>query len=169
MAARRKAIAATIDDLVIANHILFAEGVVDGFGHISVRDERNAQRFLLSRSMAAATVSAPDILEFDLDGQPVEPNGHKLFIERFIHSEIYRARPDVQAVVQCHSPAVIPYGVTGTALRPISHMGGFLGMTTPIFEIRDAGGPSTDMLIRNRRLGRSLARTLGGSGSTYQC
>jgi len=163
MARRRKPNAEIIADLVVANHILFAERVVDGFGHISVRDERDPERFLLSRSVSPATVGARDILEFDLDGEPIDAKGRKLFVERFIHSEIYRARPDVHAVVHSHSPAVIPFGVTGTALRPVFHMGGFLGMSTPTFEIRDAGGPHTDMLIRDRKLGRALAHTLGQS------
>ncbi len=166
MGVRRKASAAIIDELVIANHILAAEGVVDGFGHISVRDQRDPERFLLSRSMAPATVSARDILEFDLDGEPIDAKRGKVYVERFIHSEIYRARSDVQAIVHSHSPAVIPYGVTGTPLRPVSHMGGFLGTMTPIFEIRDAGGPNTDMLVRDRKLGRALARTLGKSTYT---
>jgi HCOMODA/2-hydroxy-3-carboxy-muconic semialdehyde decarboxylase len=105
-------------------------------------------------------------MQFDMDGEQIDKKGRKVFVERFIHSEIYRARPDVQAVVHSHSPAVIPFGVTGTALRPVSHMGGFLGMATPIFEIREAGGPNTDMLIRDRKLGRALARTLGKSTYT---
>ena len=150
-----------IDDLVSANHILFKEGVVDGFGHVSVRDERDPERFLLSKSIAPATVTARDIMEFGMDGEPLNPRGRKLYLERTIHSEIYRARPDVQAIVHSHSPALIPFGITGTSLRPVFHMGGFLGPATPIFEIREAGGPATDMLIRDRKLGAALARTLG--------
>jgi HCOMODA/2-hydroxy-3-carboxy-muconic semialdehyde decarboxylase len=152
-----------VRDLVVANHILFNEGVVDGFGHVSVRDDRTPGRFLLSRSIAPATVSARDIMEFDLEGEPVDAKGRKPYLERYIHSEIYRARPDVQSVVHSHSPAVVPYGVTGTQLRPIFHMSGFLGEATPIFEIRDAGGPATDMLIRDRSLGAALAQTLGSA------
>ena len=150
-----------IDDLVSANHILFKEGVVDGFGHVSVRDERDPERFLLSRSIAPATVSPRDVMEFGLDGEPLNPRGRRPYLERFIHSEIYRARPDVVAVVHSHSPALIPFGITGTSLRPVFHMSGFLGQATPIFEIREAGGPATDMLIRDRKLGTALARTLG--------
>src|SRR5436190_23710126 len=118
---------ALIDVLVFANHILLREGVVDGFGHVSVRHDKDPSRFLLSRSIAPAIVTAEDILEFDLDGEPVDGKGRRPYLERFIHSEIYRTRPDVQAVVHSHSPAVIPFGVTGTSLRPISHMAGFLG------------------------------------------
>jgi ribulose-5-phosphate 4-epimerase/fuculose-1-phosphate aldolase len=150
-----------IDDLVSANHILAREGVVDGFGHVSVRDERDPQRFLLSRSLAPARVRARDIMEFGLDGEPLNARGRRPYLERFIHSEIYRARPDVVAVVHNHSPSLIPFGVTGTPLRPVFHMSGFLGSATPIFEIREAGGPATDMLIRDRKLGAALARALG--------
>jgi HCOMODA/2-hydroxy-3-carboxy-muconic semialdehyde decarboxylase len=149
-----------IEDLVSANHILFKEGVVDGFGHVSVRDEKNPERFLLARSIAPATVRARDVMEFGMDGEPLNPKGRKPYLERYIHSEIYRVRPDVIAIVHSHSPALIPFGITGTALKPVFHMSGFLGPTTPIFEIREAGGPATDMLIRDRKLGAALARTL---------
>ena len=152
-----------INDLVSANHILFKEGVVDGFGHVSVRNERDPERFLLSKSIAPATVTARDVMEFGMDGEPLNPRGRKPYLERTIHSEIYRARPDVQAIVHSHSPALIPFGITGTSLRPVFHMSGFLGSATPIFEIREAGGPATDMLIRDRKLGAALARTLGAA------
>ena len=154
---------ALIADLVTANHILYNEGAVDGFGHISARHYRDSGRFLLSRSIAPGSVTAADIMEFDLDGNPVDAKNRRAYLERFIHSEIYRARPDVQAIVHSHSAAVIPFGVTGTQLLPVSHMGGFLGMATPVFEIRDAGGPATDMLIRSPALGAALAQTLGGA------
>ena len=152
-----------IGDLVSANHILFKEGVVDGFGHVSVRDERAPERFLLSRSLAPGRVRARDIMEFGLDGESLNARGRRPYLERFIHSEIYRARPDVVAVVHNHSPALIPFGITGTALRPVFHMSGFLGSATPTFEIREAGGPATDMLIRDRKLGAALARALGAA------
>jgi len=152
-----------INDLVSANHILFKEGVVDGFGHVSVRNERDPERFLLSKSIAPAMVTARDVMEFGMDGEPLNPRGRKPYLERTIHSEIYRARPDVQAIVHSHSPALIPFGITGTSLRPVFHMSGFLGSATPIFEIREAGGPATDMLIRDRKLGAALARTLGAA------
>ena len=162
-------------DLVDANHILFHQGVVDGFGHVSVRDARHRDRFLLARSMAPALVGAGDILSFDLDGNPLGGDARAPYLERFIHGEIYRARPDVQAVVHSHSPCVVPFGVvSGAPLRPICHMSGFLHPAAPIFEIRDAAGPASDMLIRNRALGAALARSLGahavvlmrGHGST---
>ena len=154
-------IEASIDDLVTANHILYREGVVDGFGHVSVRSEADPDRYLLARSIAPGNVTAADIMVFDLDSNPLDPQGRRVYLERFIHGEIYRTRPDVLAIVHSHSPAVIPFGVTGTPLQPVSHMGGFLGTSTPVFEIRDAGGPKTDMLIRTPELGAALARTLG--------
>ena len=153
--------AGLIDDLVSANHILYQEGVVDGFGHVSVRHQKDPERFFLARSIAPASVRAGDIMEFDLAGEPVNARGRKPYLERYIHSEIYRARPDVIAIVHSHSPALIPFGVTGTSLKPVYHMSGFLGRATPIFEIREAGGPATDMLIRDRKLGAALAKSLG--------
>jgi ribulose-5-phosphate 4-epimerase/fuculose-1-phosphate aldolase len=153
--------AGLIDDLVSANHILYMEGVVDGFGHVSVRDEGDPQRFLLARSIAPASVSAADIMEFGLDGEPLDARGRKPYLERYIHSEIYRVRSDVQAIVHSHSPSLIPFGITGTQLKPVYHMSGFLGAGAPVFEIREAGGPATDMLIRDRKLGAALAKTLG--------
>ena len=161
MPTSRKPSPESIKDLVAANRILFREGVVDGFGHVSVRHEGNPARFLLARNIAPGTVTAADILEYDLDGNPVNARGRSSYLERFIHGEIYRARPDVHAVVHSHSPSVIPFGVTKQPLRPIFHMSGFLGTSVPVFEIREAGGPATDMLIRDRRLGAALAATLG--------
>ena len=162
-----------IEDLVAANRILADQGVVDGFGHVSVRHDKHAQRFLLARSMAPALVSAADIIEFDLDGNAADAGGRPVYLERFIHGAIYRARPDVQAVVHSHSPSVIPFGVTGANLRPLYHMSSFLGSGTPIFDIRTEAG-MTDMLIRDNPLGAALARALGdnavvlmrGHGST---
>lgn len=152
-----------IDDLVVANHILVNEGVLDGFGHISVRDDKNPEGFLIARSMAPALVMAEDILACDLEGNVLDTQGRRTYVERFIHSEIYRARPDVMSVVHSHSPGVIPFGVTSARLRPICHMSGFLGAVTPVFEIRHSGGESTDLLVRNQALGRALADVLGGS------
>ena len=153
---------ALINDLVSANHILFKHGVVDAFGHISVRHPADPARFLLARNMAPGLVTADDIIEFHLDGQPVNSKGRKVYLERFIHGEILQARPDVQAVVHTHAPAVVPFGVVSTAkLRPIWHMSYFLDPTTPVFEIRDTAGPDNDLLIRSRELGAALAQSLG--------
>ncbi len=150
-----------LDELVAANRILFDQGVVDGFGHVSARHDKDPNRYLLSRSMAPALVTATDIMEFDLDGTPVDPQGRAVYLERFIHGEIYRAHPGVQAIVHSHSPGVIPFSVSKVPLRPLFHMSSFLGAGAPVFEIRDAGGPATDMLIRNAELGRALAAALG--------
>jgi len=152
-----------IGDLVAANRILAAEGVLDGFGHVSARHDKDPGRFLLARSMAPALVNSGDVMEFDLDSNPIDARGRTAYLERFIHSEIYRVHPEVQAVVHSHSPAVIPFGVVGVALRPIFHLGGFLGVGVPVFEIRDTGGQATDMLIRNSALGAALAKTLGSA------
>lgn len=166
---------ALIADLVDANHILFHQGVVDAFGHVSVRLPSRQDHFLLARSMAPALVTAEDLIEFDLDGSPVKPNGQRIYLERFIHSEIYRARPDVMAVVHSHSPSVVPFTVVkNVPFRPVCHMCGFLGGGAHSFEIRDVAGAATDLLIRDGKLGRALAQSLGeantvlmrGHGST---
>jgi ribulose-5-phosphate 4-epimerase/fuculose-1-phosphate aldolase len=149
-----------IEDLVAANRILVDQGVLDGYGHVSVRHDRAPDRYLMSRSLAPELVTAADILEYDLDSNPVDPRGRTTYLERFVHGEIYRARPDVKAVVHHHSPSVIPFGVSTVPLRPIYHMSAFLGEGVPIFEIRKAGG-MTDLLVRNGPLGRALAQTLG--------
>ena len=148
-----------IGDLVAANHILATEGIVDGYGHVSVRSPRNKERFYLSRSLAPESVSAADILEYGLDGEPIDPKGKTSYKERFIHSEIYRVRPDVNAVVHCHAPSLIPFGVTKVPLRPMYHQSAFLAAGVPVFEIREAGG-MTNMLIETAVLGRALAKTL---------
>ena len=152
---------ALIEDLVAASRILAAQGVVDGYGHVSVRHDRDPNRYLMSRSMAPALVTAADVMEWDLDSTPVDPRGRTGFIERFIHGEIYKARPDVKSVVHNHSPAVIPFGVTQAPLRPLYHMSAFLGGGVPVFDIKVAAGESTDMLVRNGALGHALAQTLG--------
>jgi HCOMODA/2-hydroxy-3-carboxy-muconic semialdehyde decarboxylase len=147
-----------IDDLVAANHILFDQGVVDAFGHISVRHDKRPDRFLLARNMAPGSVTADDIVEFDLDGTPVNANGRKVYLERFIHSELFRRRPDVMSVVHSHSHSIVPLSVVkGGKLRALFHMAGFIGQEAPIFEIREAGGDGTDLLISDNRLGRALA------------
>jgi HCOMODA/2-hydroxy-3-carboxy-muconic semialdehyde decarboxylase len=152
--------AALIDDLVAANRILAQEQIVDGYGHVSARNPRRADRFLLSRSVAPELVSAADIMEYDLDGAPLDARGRTSYRERFIHSEIYRARADVNAVVHCHAPSLIPFGVSKVALRPIYHQSAFIAEGIPVFEIRSAAG-MTNMLIDDAPLGRALARTLG--------
>jgi len=152
-----------LQDLAIANRILVNEGVLDGFGHISVRHPERPDRFFIARSMAPALVRADDLLQVDLDGVVHDEQGRRTYVERFIHSAIYAARPDVHSVVHSHSPSIIPFGVTGARLRPICHMSGFLGATTPVYEIRHSAGESTDLLISSQALGQSLARALGQS------
>lgn len=151
---------AAIEELVIGSRILANLGVVDGFGHISMRHPGNPSHFLMSRSVAPALVTVDDIMEFDQDGNAVDPRGRTVFLERFIHSEIYKARPDVQSVVHAHSPGVIPFSVSTVKLQAIYHMPAFLAAGVPVFEIRDAGG-QTDMVVRNAELGKALAQTLG--------
>lgn len=153
-----------IEDLVAANRILADHGVLDGYGHVSVRHDRDPNCYLLSRSLAPELVTTDDIMEYDLDSQPVDARGRSLYIERFIHGEIYKVRPDVSAVVHNHSPALIPFGVSTVPLRPLSHMAAFLWEGVPVFEIREVAG-MTDMLIRSPALGRALAQTLGNKAA----
>lgn len=152
---------ALLADLVTANHILFDQGVVDGFGHVSVRHDKDPTHFLMARSMAPALVTAADIIEYDPSSEAIDANGRASYLERFIHGEIYRLRPDVHAVVHSHSQAVIPFADTKITLRPMNHIASFLGTGAPVFDIRSAGGDGTDMLIRNNALGHALAQTLG--------
>ena len=155
---------ALVESLAVANRILYDQGVVDGFGHVSVRHDRSPAHFLLARNMAPALVTPADILTFDLDGQALDAGDRRVYLERFIHAEIYRARSDVVAVVHSHSPSVIPFAATRTPLRPIYHMSGFLGAGSALFEIRDVAGDS-DLLIRNAELGRALATSLGANAA----
>ncbi len=154
---------ALLEDLVAANHILFDQGVVDAFGHASARHDKDPERFLLARNMAPGQVQADDIVEFHLDGTPVTARGRRVYLERFIHGEIYRAFPEVAAVVHSHSHSIVPLSVVkDRPLRALFHMAGFIGEGAPVFEIRDVAGPGTDLLISNRELGRALAATLQG-------
>ena len=152
-----------VDDLVAANCTLARLGVLDAFGHISVRDPRNPHRYLISRSIAPESVNAADILLLDLDSQIVDAKdeGKLLYRERFIHGEIYKARPDVSAVVHSHSPTVVPFTVTRAKLRPLLHNAGFLGLGVPLFEIRKHAGDGTDLMILTPKLGADLAKKLG--------
>jgi HCOMODA/2-hydroxy-3-carboxy-muconic semialdehyde decarboxylase len=158
-----KASSALVEDLVAANRILAQQGILDGYGHVSVRHDAARERYLLSRSLAPALVTAADIQQYDLDSNALDPAARPSLVERFIHGEIYRARPDVHAIVHSHAPALIPFGVTGTALRPLYHMTAFLGEGVPVFEIRKARGNDSKMLmlVHSPALGRALAETLG--------
>ncbi|HMF98956.1 MAG TPA: class II aldolase/adducin family protein [Vicinamibacterales bacterium] len=150
---------ALVGELAVANRILANEGVLDGYGHVSVRSPSNPNHYLLARSRAPALVEAGDIVEYDLDSVPVSGGGTG-YIERFIHGEIYRTRPDVRSIVHCHCPDVIPFAATAVPLRPLYHMASFIGAGVPVFEIRQVAGVS-DLLIRTPELGRALASTLG--------
>ena len=154
---------ATIEDVVSANRILAHENVVDGFGHVSARNPQDPNRYWLARSMAPALVTAPDILTYDLDSNALDANGRTSYAERFIHGAIYKARPDVKAIVHAHTPSVIPFGISAVRLQPVFHMSAFLGAGVPVFEIRDTGGSATDMLVKTQPLGDALARTLGAA------
>jgi HCOMODA/2-hydroxy-3-carboxy-muconic semialdehyde decarboxylase len=162
-----------VDRVVYANRILYDQGVVDGLGHVSVRHPTEPGVFLLSCNRAPGLVKREDIVCYDLDGNAVSQTSERPYLERFIHSEIYRARPDVVAVVHSHSPSVIPFAITHKPLKPVFHMSGFLGSGSAHFEIREAAG-NTDMLIRSPYLGEALAKSLGkhncvlmrGHGST---
>jgi ribulose-5-phosphate 4-epimerase/fuculose-1-phosphate aldolase len=152
--------AALIEDIVIGSRVLADFGVLDGFGHVSARDPKNPNHFLMSRSLAPALVTADDIMEFDLDGNAVDARGRTLFLERFIHSEIYKARPDVMSVVHTHSPGVIPFTVSQVPLRPMYHNPSFLAAGAPVWDIRKDFG-ETDMLVSDASRGKSLVQTLG--------
>jgi ribulose-5-phosphate 4-epimerase/fuculose-1-phosphate aldolase len=151
---------AVVDELVTANRILAREGVVDSFGHISVRHPERADHYLLSRARAPDCIEADDIMEFTLEGEPVDARNRKPYLERFIHGAIYEARPEIQAVVHNHSPSVIPFGVTGTRLKPLLHMCASMGHEVPIWDSRDKFG-DTDLLVSSMAMGRDLARLLG--------
>lgn len=152
-----------IEDLVYANRILYNQQVLDGFGHVSVRSDKDPTHFLMAHSMAPGLVTSKDIMEFDASGEAVDARGRNAYTERYIHAAIYRVRPDVKAIVHSHSPDVIPYSVTGVKLQPIFHNCAFLRLGAPIFDSQKDFG-DTDMLIRDNKLGDALAKTLGNAG-----
>ncbi len=149
---------AVIDDLVLGNRILYVQDVVDSYGHISARHPHHPDRFLMSRARAPGLVVASDIMEFGLDGELIHADERPIYSERFIHSEVYKARPDVHAVVHSHSPTVVPFSVTQVPLRPIR--AAFFYPEVPVFDTRTSAG-WTNLLISNRSLGQALAQTLG--------
>jgi ribulose-5-phosphate 4-epimerase/fuculose-1-phosphate aldolase len=153
-----------IEELVTANRILAREQVVDSFGHISVRHPDNPQRYLLSRSRAPDCIEASDIMEFTLDGNPIDARGRAPYLERFIHGALYEARPDVMSVVHNHSESVIPFGVTGKKIRPIYHMGASVGHEVPVWDSHDQFG-DTALLVEDMAMGRDLAKLVGAGAS----
>jgi HCOMODA/2-hydroxy-3-carboxy-muconic semialdehyde decarboxylase len=154
---------ATLSELALSYRILVNQGVLDAYGHVSIRHPKDPNRFLMARSgeVAPAYVTPNDIMEFDLDSSAIDLRGRALHSERFIHGEIYKVRPDVNAVVHSHSRAVIPFGVTKTPLRAIFHNASFLGEGVPVYEIRDESGENNDMLVNTNAKGRALAKVLG--------
>ncbi len=160
----RSALTGLLDDLAAANRILARQGVLDGYGHVSARHPSDPGRYFLSRSRAPQLVTPADQMEFDLDSRAQNGDDRSPYLERFIHGQIYKARPDVMAVVHSHSPAVIPFACSNIRLRPIYHMSAFLHTGAPVFDIRKRFG-MTDMLVRNNDQGAALAQELGNGGT----
>lgn len=164
---------ALLEELVLANHILASEEVVDGFGHISVRHPDQPERFFLSRARPPECIELADIMEFDLSGHPIDPQGRKPYLERFIHGSIYAQRPEVHAVVHSHSRNVLPFAITDAPLRPVVHSCATIGFTIPVWDAQDKFG-DTALLVSNEEMGRDLATVLAdnraalmrGHGST---
>jgi HCOMODA/2-hydroxy-3-carboxy-muconic semialdehyde decarboxylase len=158
--AQSKAVESALSDLVIANRILANEGVIDAFGHVSIRHPERADRYFLARSRSPELVERGDLLEFDLDSNPINPDGRTMYSERPIHGCIYKSRPEVMAVCHNHAHSLIPFGVTGSEIKPIWHVAGSIGAEVPIWDIREEFG-ETDLLVTNNDLGGSLAKKLG--------
>jgi len=150
-----------VADLAAASRILAAQGVVDGFGHVSLRHPDDPGRYFMARSIAPALVTPEDIIEYDLDSNACNANGRGSFLERFIHGEVYKARPDVNSVVHSHSPSVIPFGLVGVKMQAMFHNAAFIAAGVPVFDISEKFG-ATDMLVSDGVKGVALAGTLGG-------
>ena len=149
-----------IEDLVIASRICVEHGVIDAYGHVSARNPENPNTYFISRDLAPELITQADILELDMESKPIKSDSPRSYNERFIHSEIYKARPDVHSIVHNHSPTVVPFSCTNCELRPIFHMAAFIGLGIPNWDIREAE-LGTDMLVRNSMHGKSLADKLG--------
>jgi HCOMODA/2-hydroxy-3-carboxy-muconic semialdehyde decarboxylase len=154
---------AAVEELVIANHILYDQNAVDGYGHISVRNPSNPNTFFLARSVAPSVVQVDDIMEFDMNGKALNGDARVAYGERFIHSGILKNRPDINSVIHGHAAPILPYGLTGTTLKPVYHMSAFLGEGAPIFDIRNFAkpNPDTDMFVSSVDLGNALSQTMG--------
>src|SRR5579859_6034508 len=155
-------------DLAIANRILAREDVVDGFGHVSIRHPDEPHRYILSRSRAPGLVTVDDLMVYEIDGAPVDAQGRAMYAERFIHSGLYEARPDVTAVIHNHSLAVIPFAVTGAPIRPLFHMAAVIGEHIPVWDIRHRFG-ETNLLVTTLEQGRDLARAVAGGAVALMC
>lgn len=152
-----------VNDVVIANRILASEDIVDAYGHISIRNPRKPNHFFMARSLAPELVTPDDIVEHDIEGNPVNGDSRPLYLERFIHGGIYEARPDVVAVVHAHAEDILPYGIAnGTPLRPVIHSGSFIGAEVPVWDIARNFG-DTNLLVANMDQARDLATTLAGN------
>jgi ribulose-5-phosphate 4-epimerase/fuculose-1-phosphate aldolase len=149
-----------LEDLAASYRILAEHGVIDGYGHVSVRSDKNPNHYFISRSLAPELVTEADLMEFDLDSNPIDQRGRLMYRERYIHGEIYKIRPEVKAVVHNHSPSIIPFGVTTQKLQPIYHMAAFVGEGIPNFEIRKVQ-KGTNLLVETPKLGKALAATVG--------
>ncbi len=153
-----------IDEIVTANRILANEGIVDSFGHVSVRHPKHKDRYLLSRARAPERIEPSDIMEYMLDGTPLDPKKakttHAPYTERFIHGAIYEMRPEIMSVVHNHSPSTIPFGITNTKLKPLLHMCASIGHDVPLWDSHDKFG-DTALLVNSMEMGRDLAKRLG--------
>ena len=157
----RDAMRVAVDDLIAANRILSHEGVIDSFGHVSRRHPDRPSHFLMSRARAPSLVVEEDLMEFDAGGAPVDAAGRHPYVERFIHAAVYEARPDIGSVVHDHSHEIIPFGISDVPLRPVSHIGGLIGETVPIWDVAERFGADTNLLVTSMAMGRDLAARLG--------
>lgn len=148
------------EEVALGNRILANEGVLDAFGHVSLRNPENPNHYLLSRSRAPELVDTSDVLEYDMDSNPVHTTNYRLYAERVIHGEIYKARPDVQAIVHHHAPAIMPFCIAGIELVPVFHLGATIGRKVPFWDQHDEFG-NTNLLVVKPEEGASLARALG--------
>src|SRR5260221_6523528 len=149
-----------LEDLVAAYRILAERGVIDAYGHVTVRSPKNPKRYYLAKSIAPEKVRPEDLIEYDLDSKPLDDNGRESVRERFIHGEIFKTRPEVMAVVHNHSPSVVPFSVTNVPMRAIFHMAAFVGEGIPNFEITKVE-KGTDLLGKTPKLGGALAKHFG--------
>lgn len=150
-----------VDDLLAANRILSNEGVIDAFGHVSCRHPSRPSHFLMSRARAPALVTEEDLMEFEADGTPIDPGDRRPYVERYIHAAFYEARPDIGSVVHDHSHEVIPFGISTVPLRPVSHIGGLIGETVPVWDVRETFASDSNLMVVDMVMGRNLAARLG--------
>ena len=160
---------AALKDLVIANRILSCEGVVDGYGHVSIRHPTNPDHYFMSRSLAPELVTRDDLIEFRLDGTPVRPDERPLYLERFIHGAIYEARPDANAAIHSHAEDMLPFGITKVPYRTVIHSASDVGSTVPVWDIAEKFGDHTNLLVTTMDQGRDLAARLAGNAMVLMC